>query len=441
MSDGKIISTSQFKVKKLAIVTKLGPVDVSSIFEELNIFDSIFTPCITGNIVIRDSNGLTNKFSFDGSEVLIVEMGKTDSDATFRKSFRIYKQTERQSINLTSEAYILHFVSEEFIISQQSKISQSFRDTYSNVVKKIFSDNLGIRDNMICYMEESEGIRKILIPNMKPFDAIKFCATRALNKKQSPTFLFFENKVGYNFVTLSSLLADSPSHYINFNIKNFGQNSNELMGAIKYEVISQFDLNKNITSGLYASTFMGFDYITKNFAVKAINYDSLYGTSEHANKTPNIGIVTNKFGLKNTEMYDSRVVFSPMNAFYSDSSYIKENDPESIDIQDDPYNYRVQREASIRSILNQRVKVLMPGNFDLTSGLTADLQIPVRGQNTIGNNDTDYSLSGKYIITASRQMITYQKHETIIELGTDSNNRKNVYQSSELQNSLMDSYA
>jgi hypothetical protein len=83
----------------------------------------------------------------------------------------------------------------------------------------------------------------------------------------------------------------------------------------------------------------------------------------------------------------------------------------------------------------------MPGNFDLTSGLTADLQIPVRGQNTIGNNDTDYSLSGKYIITASRQMITYQKHETIIELGTDSNNRKNVYQSSELQNSLMDSYA
>lgn len=441
MSDSKITSTSQFKVRKLAIVTKIGPVDVSSIFEELNIFDSIFTPCITGNIVIRDSIGLTNKFSFDGSEALIIEMGKTDSDAIFRKSFRIYKQTERKSINLTSEAYILHFVSEEFILSQQSKISQSFRDTYSNVVKKIFSDNLGIRDNMICYLEESEGIRKILIPNMTPFDAIKFCATRALNKKQSPTFLFFENKVGYNFITLSSLLSDSPSHFINFQIKNYKDNQNELMGAIKYEVLSQFDLNKSITSGLFASTFIGFDYVTKNFAVKPINFNSLYASNEHANKNPNIGIITNKFGLNNTEMYDSKVVFSPMNAFYSESSYIKENDPESVDIQDDPYNYKVQREASIRSILNQRIKVLMPGNFDLTSGLTANLEVPVRGENSIGNDNLDYSLSGKYIITASRQMITYQKHETIIELATDSNNRKSVYRSEPVQNSLMDSYA
>ena len=179
---------------------------------------------------------------------------------------------------------------------------------------------------------------------------------------------------------------------------------------------------------------------TQSIAVKTTNYDSLFNKNEHANKTPNIGVITNKFGVKNTEMYDSRVVVFPMDAFGSESNYIKQNDPLSIDAADDTYNYKLQRDASIRNILNQRVKVLMPGNFDLTSGLTANLTVPIRGEKAEGVNNVDNSLSGKYLIIASRQMITYQKHETIIEVATDSNNRDSYYRSTELQNNFMDYY-
>lgn len=441
MSDSKILNNAQFKIKKLVIVSKIGPLDVSGLFEELNIYDCVFTPCITGNILIKDSIGLTNKLAFDGSEVLVIEMGKTETDAIFRKSFRIYKQSERKSINTSSEAYLLHFVSDEFILSQQTRVAESFRETYSKVVERILREYLGVKNNMIGYFEESEGIRNILIPNKKPFDAIKFCAKRALNKKQSPTFLFFENKIGYNFITLSSMLSNKPVHNINFEIKNLADDGKELMGAIKYEVISQFDLNKSIKSGLFAGTFVGFDLITQSIAVKTSNYNSLYGKNEHANKTPNIGVIENKFGVKNTEMYDSKVVVFPMDAFASDSNYIKENDPLSIDVADDTYNYMLQRDASIRNILNQRIKILMPGNFDLTSGLNANLTVPARGEKAKGFDNIDYSLSGKYLIVASRQMITFEKHETIIEVATDSNNRDSYYRSTEVQNNFMDSYA
>ena len=181
MSDSNVVSTAQFKIKKLAIVSKIGPIDVSGLFEELNIHDCIFTPCITGNILINDSIGLTNKLAFDGSEVLVVEMGKTEQDAVFSKSFRIYKQSERKSINLNSEAYLLHFVSDEFILSQQTRVAESFKETYSKVVERILKEYLGVRDDMVGYFEESEGIRNVLIPNKKPFDAIRFCSKRALN--------------------------------------------------------------------------------------------------------------------------------------------------------------------------------------------------------------------------------------------------------------------
>lgn len=440
MSDSNVINTAQFKIKKLAIVSKLKPIDISGLFEELNIYDSVFASCITGNILIKDSIGLSNKLAFDGSEVLVVEMGKTDTAGLFTKSFRIYKQSERKSVGLTSEVYLLHFVSDEFILSQQMRVCESFRETYSKVVERILKDYLGVRTDMVGYFEESEGIRNVLIPNKTPFDAIKFCSRRALNNKKSPTFLFFENKIGYNFVTLSSMLASKPVHDINFQIKNLADDRKELMGAIKYEIISQFDLNKSIKSGLFAGTFIGFDFTTKSIAVKTTNYNTLYEKNEHGNKTPNIGVIENKFGVRNTEMYDSRVVVFPMDAFGSESNFIKERDPLSIDAADDTYNYKIQRRASIRNILNQRVKVLMPGNFDLTSGLTANLLFPTMSEKDRVIDDVDYSLSGKYLIVASRHIITHQKHETIIEVATDSNNRKSYYLSTEIQNNFMDFY-
>ena len=86
MADNKIVQTLQHTVNKLSIVSKIGEVDITGMFEELNIFDSIFNPCMTGNILINDSIGLSNKLSFDGSEILIVDIGKTSTEAVLKKT-------------------------------------------------------------------------------------------------------------------------------------------------------------------------------------------------------------------------------------------------------------------------------------------------------------------------------------------------------------------
>jgi hypothetical protein len=41
-----------------------------------------------------------------------------------------------------------------------------------------------------------------------------------------------------------------------------------------------------------------------------------------------------------------------------------------------------------------------------------------------GEDNEDTSLSGKYLIIASRQIIGYNKHETIIEIATTSTNKE-----------------
>jgi hypothetical protein len=433
MADNNIVQSSQFVISKLEIISKLGPIDITDMFEELNIFDSIFNPAMTGTILINDAFGLSNKLSFDGSEILSVDMGKTSDAARIKKSFRIYKQSSRKSLNLNSEAYLLHFVSDEFILSQQIRISQAFKDTYTNITKKILNNYLGVTDNDIALLEVSDGIRSVVIPNKTPFEAIDFCTKRAVNDKMSPTFLFFENKLGYNFVTTSTLLARPVVHNINFQPKNLFDPSGELMGAMHYEVVTQFDMNKNIRAGVYAGTFTGFDINTRTVANKIVDFDSLYKKSNHANKTANIGSITNKQGFKNTEMFGSKKILYPITAFSSNSPYIRENDPTLANLEDDTYNYLLQREAMMQNLMNLRMKIVMPGNFDLTSGLMANLKLPVRSEKAMGADNIDHSLDGKYLIVATRHIITYQKHETVMEVVTDSTNRNRIYQNTQEQ--------
>ena len=185
-----IQKSTQFKVNELTIVTKAGPIDITKIYEELNIFDSILMPVISGNILVRDSVGLSGKLLFDGSESLLIDIVKDEKNpdiANFHKSFRIYKQSNRRNEGLNSESFTLHFVADELIFSDQQKINQSYQGTYAKVVGKILTDYLKVSENNLGgFYEETVGVRDIVIPNLKPLDAIDWCAKRSVDKKQSP---------------------------------------------------------------------------------------------------------------------------------------------------------------------------------------------------------------------------------------------------------------
>ena len=140
----EIKQTTQFEIKKLAIVSKFGTIDVSGVFAELNIFDSILMPCMSGNIAIKDSVGLSKRLLFDGSEYLIVNISKSGetNSTNILKNFRIYKQTDRKNVNQNTEMYILHFVSEEMVYSEQQKVNQHYSGTYDQIAVSVLSKYL-----------------------------------------------------------------------------------------------------------------------------------------------------------------------------------------------------------------------------------------------------------------------------------------------------------
>ena len=223
-----IKKSTQFHINELVLVTKGGNIDISAIYEELNIFDSLLSPVMTGNILIKDANGLSTKLIFDGSESLLIDISKDkNSDiAKFKKAFRIYKQSDRSNDTQTVETFVLEFVSDELMYSDQQKINQSYDLTYTQIVEKILLDYLKIsKNNTGGVFDVSYGIRNITIPNLRPFDAIDWCAKRAVDSKQAPNFMFYQNLLGYNFVSLSNLLTKPDILDIKFEAKNLQGNN------------------------------------------------------------------------------------------------------------------------------------------------------------------------------------------------------------------------
>jgi len=419
-------AASKFVVNELSVITKAGKFDISSIYEEINIFDSLLVSVITGSILIKDSIGLSSALLFDGSESVLIDVGKmSDLDTLrFKKAFRIYKQSDRMSVNQTTESYVLHFVSDELMFSDQQLVNQGFNSTYSKIVKVILKDYLKTPENkMKGVLEETTGIRNIVVPNLKPLDAIEWCAKRSIDSNKSPNYMFFENNLGYNFVSLSTLLTLPSLFDIKFPPKNLQETNtvDDLLSPKDYEILSQVDKIKTTREGVNAGTFIGFDPITRTVGTKKITYEDHYSSMQHGNKNPNYFSSQTREGKDSSQAYDSKKTVSIFGAFRGESRYIKKYDPTSLSKVESQEDFVFQRKAILSNLMNKRIKLVMSGNFQLTSGFNLTLNFPSFSLREKGDDNKDRSLSGKYLIIATRHIIGYQKHETIVELATTSN--------------------
>jgi len=427
--------STQFHINELVLVTKGGNIDISKIYEEINIFDSLLSPVMTGNILIKDSNGLSTKLIFDGSESLLIDIAKDkNSDiAAFKKAFRIYKQSDRINDGQTSETFILNFVSDELMYSDQQKITQSYELTYTQVVEKILLDYLKIsKNNTGGVFDVSYGIRKLTIPNLRPLDAIEWCAKRAVDINQSPNFMFYQNVLGYNFVSLSNLLTKKDILDINFSAKNQvgGNPISEIGGARSLEVVAQTDGMEKARSGVNAGKFVGFDPTTGTISNKNVSFGDVFSSMKHANENPTMSAVPNRDGKDSTTMFDSKQTVSFFSAAKQFSAYIKEKVPETLSKEDNTESYLLQRKSILANLMSRRIKLTMPGNFNLTSGFNVNVIAPNFGKKEKGGDNSDETLSGKYLIIATRHMIGFDKHETVIEVATTTTNIPFIAQAS-----------
>jgi hypothetical protein len=263
--------------------------------------------------------------------------------------------------------------------------------------------------------DSSFGVAKFIMPNLAPLEAINLCSKRALDRNSSPNFLFFQNNDGFNFCTIPTLTKEKEKFELNFNVKNTTKNlEEELLGVRSYQVLKQFDFLKEVQSGVFAGTFIGFDLVTRQIVKRQKTFDDLIDKLQLLN--PDLVLEQNRANVLNTRAFDSRVSLFPVFSTQSSSNHIQNTNKSSLSNLELTDEYIFERRAIFGTFLNRRIRLLMPGNFGLSSGYNVSLNFPTTGFKENNTDDLDEFQRGKYTIVATRHIIQYDKHETVIDV-------------------------
>ena len=153
-------------IERVEIVSSTGRgVEVTNMVAEIQIFEDIFAPCVTGTVTITDSIDLVNVFPFVGEEKIILRI-RTPSipdkmkESRIDQQFFIYKMSDRKVLGDKNVFYILHFCSYELVSDANLKLSRSFEGKISDIAKKMMKTEI-VKSDLPMDIEETKNSVKV----------------------------------------------------------------------------------------------------------------------------------------------------------------------------------------------------------------------------------------------------------------------------------------
>ena len=403
--------TDSFVLSECTMTIKSGRViDLQAVIQEIVFFEDMFSPNITGSILIQDMAGGHEKFILTGGEKLTIRVMRGDRGETIitRADLVVYEISKMKVDNQNSLTYELRFTTETAIKSHKKRVFKSFGTDrkISSIVKKLYKE---INDDYRIFIQDfsTAAERPFICPGYNPIEAIQFIAKRACS--DGNYYVFFE-RVNTNIVT-----GNNFSHYF-ANVKYIkdyfvsrGVPRLTVQPAIRYTTnpgqteiqIRSYQIQQNfnhmtaMTQGYYNSNVKTLDLLTRGVTNSTINYKQ-----RNANQLGDVyrNAYLDAYNIFN--VYDQgdvpgeRLIVAPQSDIISNKSeWIKQD------------VYGAITNSAIRLIIE-----IPGGNNKIGVGDVVEVNIPsianklVNQQNSLVPNDAVYS--GNYMVTAVKHMIT-----------------------------------
>lgn len=360
---------------------------------ELNIFESIYEPQITGHISMLDSFGIIEKGPITGDEKLVVSFQTSDEGgyAVYSKTFEIFKLTERKDLNgRKAQSYVLHFATSAMNKNQTVRIQRSFKDmTEDQIVSIVAKNQLGISN---IRTEGCKYAKTFVVPAWRPYYLINYMAKKAIRPiGDSPTnYLFYEDQKKHNFVSIDLLMEQAPVFTLSNQIARVSKGSSIMkFNAEKYELIKNFDTLADSARGMYAAKLTVLDFEKKEYVYETQTYNSHFGGTVHfePNKVRTIP------------------PSEPERMFNVASNY---------NVQDKIKEWILHRPMDIQQMEHWVWEIDMQGYSDLIIGSVIEFDAPKHDYTV--ESGLDSKLSGNYLLTSVRHTINYRTHAMTIEL-------------------------
>ena len=405
------------EIEEAIIISSDGStIDVRYLITDLLITEDIYAHCMTGSLSLIDGIGLVDKLPIVGEEFFNVRFRTPELGNIFvNKSFAIYKISDRTRIDDKLVSYELYLVSLEGMINTMTLVDNNYVGlTYTEISKKVFDDYIfnsnlkgGIKNsrymdiprfkkNMEGGVDRSSGIQALTTIGDNPFTVIQKCADLAQSEDYPDSdFIFYEDRDGFNFVAISSLIEQPPqSDQIGSYVmgdQGIDESRTSKDNKYRFNTVSQFEFNAgpdtilSSSTGMYGNKTYAFDPILKKRTSIVNNYHEIqsnpkipsFKTLDKNNILSDRSLHKNDNGTSHTQYYISNIFDKNYEEIEYMKDRIKQNNDRHLFHHDNSYKSRGRTAMKLSLLNNYTLTIAVGGNSNLKAGLVINVEIPL----------------------------------------------------------------
>ena len=451
MAQHKVPDTIEFAgdydLSHIFLHTHKGDViDIKNLVQELNIYESIYNNALTGSLVIVDAQNLIAKLEINGTERISFKLatpgakGKlniVDASESTGHPFHVYKISDRKQTSPGSFLYQIHFASREFMMNMRTKISQKYNGKSSASAFLMF---MKLDSHKTLTYEPSGNTQKVVIPNMRPFDAINLLASKTVPERTNGVgYYFYETTKGFHFRSWENMVVSEGRnrrpvkqefYYMPLNITDpdVGDRiEHEYKSVESYKFENTFhDVAANTIGGTYGHRVITYNLFNKSYQTDDYNYHESFGVTKHSEEGADKFAVSDsnvdqtpksRSGTSKVSDYpESRV------SLQSTTQFLHDEDRGAIfglNILEEGRKLGQSIAQRAQVVHGTALRLVVKGQSYLEAGDVIDFKLrSVDEKNPDGEQDPQYA--GKYVITTIRHQINADKYTMVLECAKDS---------------------
>lgn len=382
-------------------------VNITNQVQQIEVFEDLFSSFITMSIGLIEAVDYINYFPFSGDEYLDVDIDTPTLQKPIKGRFYIYKIDSYIKTTDRECAYVIRVISEEWYRDANTKISKGYNGNVAVIAEKLLGKD-GLATTKKTNIESTISTTRFVSNFWQPSKCLNYIATNAVSAVGSPSYLFFENRNGFNFIAVDTMLnADVSFKFVK---DNFSRDLTNGLSTAKdpnkdFQRIMQFDIPvltnymEDVQSGRIKSRMVTHDIVTKKYT--STDYSLKKDPKPHKLLNANPG-------------YSKYTIDSPASTMILMPKYYSN----FTNFTDVTTSKTAQKRMSFfQNLKKYSVNMQVLGRTDYTVGMIVDVSIPRAGQITSDDpNPLDLTLSGKYIVSAINHTIDRESHTCTMEI-------------------------
>lgn len=185
-------------------------VDLKNVITDIEIYEHLDKPYLTGNVLFVDDAGVYNSVDFSGMEKISLRFTLPGSDQTpIEKTFIIEKTMKNARGNDNSAAVVFHIIEEHAFNSTLINVNKAYTGKPVEIIQKIITDNLNKEFSPVS--PDAQQPIKAIIPNLHPIEAARWIRDRATTVDGVP-YYFFATLANpkLHIIALDQMLSPQP---------------------------------------------------------------------------------------------------------------------------------------------------------------------------------------------------------------------------------------